>query len=360
MKAESGGPEEESGKEVESVYQEARTCPVCGTKFFASADREFCPVCILNRAFRTESAVVGTSLAGAFVLLCATRSSTIELPITLVPATVEVPSSLRTTPFGQDRVLTVPPGFKISVLALAIFVTVDFLYVSGPKASEEAGFNAKLVAQAANQADQDAYIAASLGGYPRLTSYPQEFSAEVTTTYRNGDPTTHIWVYRQADKERTDSPSQDPQTTIVLRSENKAWNIWSKSDSHSLYYADSVVPPYSIVELAVDPSFPPDNDHVYTKVGVETVNGQVCDKYTFTSKSGWPNGPGTSWVSQETKLPVRVISHLYETEYTTDITNVTVRPLESSLFSPPKGGHQLRRHPLKWMWPLPWRFRKRF
>lgn len=294
-------------------------------------------------------AVVGTSLAGAFVLFCATRSSAIELPITLVPATVEVPSSLRTTPFDQDRVLTVPPGFKISVLALAMFVTVDSSTFPEIKPPKKWGFNAKLVAQAANQADQDAYITASLGGYPTLTSYPQEFSAEVTTTYSSGDPTTHIWVYRQADKERTDSPSQDPQTTIVLQSENKAWNIWSKSDSHTFYYADSVVPPYSIVELAVDPSFPPDNDHVYTKVGVETVNGQVCDKYTFTTKSGWPNGPGTSWVSQETKLPVRVITHVYSTEYTTDITNVKVGPLESSLFKPPKGGHKLRRHSLKWM-----------
>src|SRR5215469_2808726 len=35
--------------------QEARTCPVCGTKFFATADKEFCPVCILHRAFGPES-----------------------------------------------------------------------------------------------------------------------------------------------------------------------------------------------------------------------------------------------------------------------------------------------------------------
>jgi glucose/arabinose dehydrogenase len=66
---------------------------------------------------RRSAAVVGTLLAGAFVLLCATHSFATELPITLVPATVEVPSSLRTAPFDQDRVLMVPPGFKISVLA---------------------------------------------------------------------------------------------------------------------------------------------------------------------------------------------------------------------------------------------------
>ena len=195
---------EEPGKELGSVQQEARTCPVCGTKFVATADKEFCPVCILHRAFGAESGATGATNKALYWVAA--------------------------------------PGIA---LGLAIFVTVDFLYVSGTKASEEAGFKAKLVAQAANQADQDAYIA-SLGGYPTLTSYPQEFSAEVTTI-SNGNPTTHIWVYRQADKERTDSPSQDPQTTIVLQSEKKAWNIWSKSDSHSLYYTVSVFPPYSFV-----------------------------------------------------------------------------------------------------------------
>ena len=30
--------------------QEARTCPACGTKFFATTDSEFCPVCILRGA----------------------------------------------------------------------------------------------------------------------------------------------------------------------------------------------------------------------------------------------------------------------------------------------------------------------
>jgi len=61
MKAESGGSEEKSGKEFGSVQQEPLTCPVCGTNFFATTDREFCPVSILCRAFGAESAVTGES-----------------------------------------------------------------------------------------------------------------------------------------------------------------------------------------------------------------------------------------------------------------------------------------------------------
>ena len=50
---------EEPGKEVGSEQQEARTCPVCGTKFFATADSGFCPVCILRGATGGESATTG-------------------------------------------------------------------------------------------------------------------------------------------------------------------------------------------------------------------------------------------------------------------------------------------------------------
>jgi hypothetical protein len=34
----------------------------------------------------------------------------------LVPTTIEVPLTLRDSPFDQDRVLMVPPGCKISVV----------------------------------------------------------------------------------------------------------------------------------------------------------------------------------------------------------------------------------------------------
>jgi serine/threonine protein kinase len=59
VKGEPGGSLEEPGKESGSPQQEARTCPVCGTKFFATSDREFCPVCILRGATSGESATTG-------------------------------------------------------------------------------------------------------------------------------------------------------------------------------------------------------------------------------------------------------------------------------------------------------------
>ena len=61
MKPDTGEPGELPSSELGSMGQEARTCPVCGAKFFATADREFCPVCILHRAFGAESAATGVS-----------------------------------------------------------------------------------------------------------------------------------------------------------------------------------------------------------------------------------------------------------------------------------------------------------
>ena len=71
-----------------------------------------------QRSFiRRSAVVVGILFAGALVLLGATSSFAVEPLNALVPTTVEVPLSLQTPPFDHDRVLMVPPGFKISVLA---------------------------------------------------------------------------------------------------------------------------------------------------------------------------------------------------------------------------------------------------
>ena len=56
LKRESRKPGSKRATRREAVKEEASTCPVCGTKFFATADREFCPVCILRCATSGESA----------------------------------------------------------------------------------------------------------------------------------------------------------------------------------------------------------------------------------------------------------------------------------------------------------------
>jgi len=71
---------EEPGKEVGSVQPEARTCPVCGTKFFASANSGFCPVCILRGATGGESATTG-ELIGRWRSFLMTEKKTVTMQI---------------------------------------------------------------------------------------------------------------------------------------------------------------------------------------------------------------------------------------------------------------------------------------
>ena len=61
MNTESGKPVEDPCTKPGSLPQEARTCPVCGTKFYATADSEFCPVCILRGVTGGESTPTGES-----------------------------------------------------------------------------------------------------------------------------------------------------------------------------------------------------------------------------------------------------------------------------------------------------------
>jgi serine/threonine protein kinase len=53
VKAESPDPEEANAAEL--APRGIRTCPACGTKFSATGDREFCPVCALLRAAGQDS-----------------------------------------------------------------------------------------------------------------------------------------------------------------------------------------------------------------------------------------------------------------------------------------------------------------
>jgi hypothetical protein len=56
MNTKTGEPVADRDTKRGSGPRKARTCPVCGTKFYATADSGFCPVCILRGAAGGEAA----------------------------------------------------------------------------------------------------------------------------------------------------------------------------------------------------------------------------------------------------------------------------------------------------------------
>jgi glucose/arabinose dehydrogenase len=94
-----------------------------------------------QRSFLRRSAAIAAILVAAgLVLLGATGSSAAEPLNELVPTTVEVPSALREVPFDHDRILMVPPGFRISVLARIIAARFIMPLSTGEILVAEPGF----------------------------------------------------------------------------------------------------------------------------------------------------------------------------------------------------------------------------
>ena len=55
VKADSGDPADEARQRAALAQREIRTCLVCGTKFSATSNSEYCPVCVLRGAAGGES-----------------------------------------------------------------------------------------------------------------------------------------------------------------------------------------------------------------------------------------------------------------------------------------------------------------
>jgi glucose/arabinose dehydrogenase len=85
--------------------------------FNLDAIQDNLPMSIQRPFIRWSAVVVLSWLAAASVLLIATPSFGAEAADALVPANVEVPPALQSSPFDRRRELMVPPGFKISVVA---------------------------------------------------------------------------------------------------------------------------------------------------------------------------------------------------------------------------------------------------
>ncbi len=65
------------------------------------------------------------------------------------------------------------------------------------------------------------------------------------------------------------------------------------------------------------------------KVGVETVNGYVCDKWELTGKEN-----ETLWMSQQVHFPIKTVT---SDGSSTEFTNIKQGPQDASLFTVPAG-----------------------
>ena len=166
---------------------------------------------------------------------------------------------------------------------------------------------------------------------------PSQYSVDVTTTRKSGTPFL-IKMYVDGVKRRTEQETNNGELVVILRGDVKT--MYTLIVARKLYRISSFEPKsiqsFDVSELAKEVGV------TREKVGTETINGQVCDKYIYSSDTAKEQSSAKSdktrrsssgfvWISQSTHLPVKS-----ETDTATTVwSNLQVGPQDPSLFNPP-------------------------
>ena len=137
---------------------------------------------------------------------------------------------------------------------------------------------------------------------------PQPFSADYTTTLSNGGEKSAGKMYFSAPKTRMDHTARGQTVTMIMDSASHVTYMVMHAQ-HMYLVMDANARPLSGVSApppptTFDPSHPCSADTTCKKVGTETINDRVCDKWVMTNKSG----TSTAWIDQKLLFPIKSVS----------------------------------------------------
>jgi len=166
------------------------------------------------------------------------------------------------------------------------------------------------------------------------TAMPQPFSADFTMTSGTGGEMSSGKIYFSLPKMRMESSTkgqdsiiimdQSIQTVYILMPKQRMY-IESRTDQQNPMMRQGPKAPTSF-----DPSHPCGANVTCNKVGTETVNGRVCDKWVTTGAKG----TSTAWIDQKLSFPIKTQSAAGEIW---QMTNIREGKPEASLFELPAG-----------------------
>jgi len=170
---------------------------------------------------------------------------------------------------------------------------------------------------------------------------PTRYSVSVVTASKTGTMLT-MRMYVDGNKRRTEQETNNGQLVLILRGDiNLMYTVIVSRKAYRIGPLDS-----SLLASLDAYEFPRGMMLSHEKVASETIKGQVCDKYRFSSARGEKkSGSGADtaasgyiWISQSTHLPV-----MSKTEgATSEWVNLEVGPQDSSLFEPPAEYEQVK------------------
>jgi hypothetical protein len=172
------------------------------------------------------------------------------------------------------------------------------------------------------------------GAIDGQTAMPQPFSADFTAASSAGAEMSSGKIYFSLPKMRMESSSkgqdsviimdQTIQTVYILMPKQRMY-IESHTDQQNPMMRQGPKAPTSF-----DPSHPCGANVTCEKVGTETVNGRVCDKWVTTGTKG----TSTAWIDQKLSFPIKTQSANGEIW---QLTNIKEGKPDASLFEVPAG-----------------------
>jgi hypothetical protein len=169
---------------------------------------------------------------------------------------------------------------------------------------------------------------------------PTRYSVNVVTTQKTGRALT-MRMYVDGNKRRTEQETNNGQLVLILRGDLNL--MYTVIVSRNAYRIGALDPTLLTSLDAYD--FSKGMIVSHEKAATETIKGQVCDKYRFSSAPGKNNSSaetdsassGYIWISQATHLPVMSKTQSATTEW----ENVDIGPQNPSLFEPPADFKQI-------------------
>jgi len=169
---------------------------------------------------------------------------------------------------------------------------------------------------------------------------PTRYSVSVVTASKTGTMLT-MRMYVDGNKRRTEQETNNGPLVLILRGDMNL--MYTVIVSRKAYRIDPLDP--TLLASLDTYEFPRGMIVSGDKVATETIKGQLCDKYRFSSARGEKKGTSGSatatsgyiWISQSTHFPV-----MSKTEgATSEWVNLDVGPQDSSLFEPPAEYQQI-------------------
>lgn len=168
---------------------------------------------------------------------------------------------------------------------------------------------------------------------------PQPFSADMSASTANGTKMTGKYNFSPPNS-RIDMSTNGHNVTMITNSSTQVTYMVDHTQHMYMEMHGNQATPFTHQTPGLPNNFDPNNPCVWEaqqgntcrKLGTETVNGRVCDKYQGTSKDG--KTTGTGWIDQRLHFPIKFLDSKGSQW---DLTNIKEGRQDASLFQPPDG-----------------------